>query len=108
MLLPPFFSIGQAEITMKQNHHPYKINMMNKNGRDRLGFECQFLNWYLTFDGEWFLAHLDVRTPHDRDLHFTEQILATQMEVVMHIGIKYQHCPINNGQQRWIDEKIAE
>ena len=108
MLLSPFLSSSQAEVTMKQNHHVYKTSMMNKNERDRLWFECQFLFRYCATNEGQFLAHLDVGTPYGCKLHYMEQHCVTYAAEVMHIGLKYQHCPSNSDQQRYIDEKIAE
>ena len=91
MLLSPFLSVGQAEIMMKLDHHAYKINVMNKNGRDRLGFECQFLFWYIATNGGRFLAHFDVGTPHGRTLHYTEQLYTIHMEEATVLRTKYRH-----------------
>ena len=85
MLVSPFLSVGQAEIMMMLNHHAYRINVMDKNERDRSGFECQFLFRYLACNRGRFLAHFDVGTPHGRMLHWIEQALATQIEQVIHM-----------------------
>ena len=93
---------------MKLDHHAYKTSLMNKNERDCSVFECQFLFQYLACDRDQFLAHVDIGTPHDRKLHYLEQQYVILMEEVMHIGLKYQHCPSNSDQQRYLDKKIAE
>ena len=108
MLLSPFLSSGQAEIMMKQDHHAYKTSVMKKNERDRSGFECQFLFRYLATNEGRFLAQFEVGTPHGIELHFTEQALVELTEHVKYIGIKYQHRPKNNDEQRLFEEILAE
>ena len=93
---------------MQLDHHAYKTSVMNKNGRDRLGFECQFLFQYLACNGDQFLANLEVGTPHGCKLHNLEQLCPMLVEGVIHIGLKYQYFPGNSDQQRFLDKKIAE
>ena len=91
MLLAPFLSVGQAEIMMKLDHHAYKTSVMNKNERDSLGFECQFLLQYLATNEGRLLVHLDIGTPHGRNFHSNEQYYAIFMEELTALRTKYQH-----------------
>ena len=91
MILSLFLSVSQAKILMKQNHHAYKTSVMNKNKRDCSGSECQFLNQYLAYDGDQFLAHLDVRTPHGHKLHYLEQVYAICMEKAVALKTRYRY-----------------
>ena len=95
--MSPFLYVDQAKIMTKKDHHVYKSNMMNKNERDRSGFECQFLFRYLA-------CGKDIGNPHSRTLHWIEQDLAIHMEQVMHLGPRHQNsCDI-----RYLEEKIEE
>ena len=111
MLLAPFLSIGQAETMMKLDHHAYKTSLMNKNERDRLGFECQFLFQYLTTNEGRLLAHLDVRTPHGIKLYWMEQVYASHMEQVFHMRTllrkrtKNQSRESTDGEVKFLKEK---
>ena len=91
ILLAPFLYIGEAEIMMKLDHHVYKTSAMNKNERDCLGFECQFLFRYLATNEGRLLAHLDVGTPHGRYLHYKEQDYKILMEEHTALRTKYRH-----------------